>query len=266
MAEHQRIHPVNQEEQEDVEAAAALQASPTVPLVPRGTSKSDHHNHKPADDVPVVQQQYSSYPPFQRTFPVSHSKPPKRRRSCCCKCLCWTVSLLLLLILVVAIIAGVLFLVFRPKLPSYSIDSMQITQFNPTDNTTTFDVTITARNPNKNIGIYYEGGSRITVWYTSTKLCQGSLPKFYQGHRNTTVLDVALTGQTSDANGLITTLQQTATIPLNLRVNQPVRVKLGKLKLFKVKFLVRCRLDVDSLSSSNAIHIKNSSCKFRVRL
>ncbi|KAJ6747934.1 LATE EMBRYOGENESIS ABUNDANT (LEA) HYDROXYPROLINE-RICH GLYCOPROTEIN FAMILY [Salix purpurea] len=259
MADHQKIHPLNMSSTRDVEAPQA----PTVPLVPRGSATSDKGD--PAAHI--------HYPPFQRTIPVIHTKPPKKRRSCCCRFFCWTFSLLLLLILVIGLIAGTLYLVFQPKLPKFSIDSLQITTFNLTSNSSlsaTFNVTITAKNPNKKVGVYYEGGSHISVWYTGTNLCQGSLPKFYQGHRNTTVLNVLLSGQTDDGSTLITSLQQqqqqTGTIPLNLRVNQPVRIKLGKLKLMKVKFRVRCRLDIDSLSVNNAITIRNSSCKFRFRL
>ncbi|MBA0650742.1 hypothetical protein Goklo_018128 [Gossypium klotzschianum] len=250
MADQQRIHPVL-----DVEAPP--QTSPTVPLVPQGTSKSDDQ----------------SYPPFHRTYPPMNSKPPKKR-SRCCKCLCWTLSLLLLLILILGITVGILFLVFRPKLPKYSIDRLQISLFdlNSMDSTlsATFNVTITARNPNERIGIYYEGGSHLSAWYTETKLCQGSMPKFYQGHRNTTVLVLPLSGQIQNGTGLIMAVQEqqqrTGNIPLRLRVSQPVRVKLGKLKLMKVKFSVRCGLVVDALSANNAITIQSSSCKFRLRL
>ncbi|OAY57270.1 NDR1/HIN1-like protein 6 [Manihot esculenta] len=252
MADQQKIHPVTQ----DVEAAHP----PTVPLMPRNSSKSD--NGDPVEH----------FPPLRRTIPVMHSKPPKRR-SCCCRCLCWTLSIVLLLIVIIGVVAGILYLVFRPKLPDYSVDRLRITQFNLSSDSSlsaAFDVTITAKNPNKKIGIYYEGGSHISVWYTGTKLCEGSLPKFYQGHRNTTVLIVPLAGQTQDANGLLTSLQQqqqeNGIVPLNLRVKQPVRIKLGKLKLMKVKFWVKCKLDVDSLSANNAISIRNSSCKFRFRL
>ncbi|XVF63302.1 hypothetical protein PTKIN_Ptkin09bG0077000 [Pterospermum kingtungense] len=256
MADHQqRIHPVP-----DVEAPP--QTSPTAPLVAKGTLKSDN------GDVPV-----EKYPPFRRTYPAMNSKPP-RKRSCCCKCLCWSLCLLLLLIVIVAVTVGILFLVFQPKLPKYSIDRLAITRFNlssvDSSLSATFDVTITARNPNKRIGIYYEGGSYLDVWYTGTKLCEGSMPKFYQGHRNTTVLVLPLSGQIQNGTGLVTSLQQqqqnTGNIPLRLRVNQPVRVKLGKLKLMKVKFLVRCRLVVDALAANDAITIQNSSCKFRLRL
>lgn len=162
---------------------------------------------------------------------------------------------------------------FRPKLPKYSIDKLRITEFNLTgsdDLSATFNVEITASNPNKKIGIYYEGGSRIEALYEETKLCEGSLPKFYQGHRNTTSLDLPLSGQAQNASGLISRLrqqeQETGNVPLNLRVKQPVRVKLGKLKLFKVKFRVSCTLLVDSLNADNDIRIQSSSCKFRHRL
>uniref|UniRef100_A0A5B7BPB6 Late embryogenesis abundant protein LEA-2 subgroup domain-containing protein n=1 Tax=Davidia involucrata TaxID=16924 RepID=A0A5B7BPB6_DAVIN len=252
MADHQRIHPV----QPDVEAPQ----TPTARLVPRGSSRSDKGD-------PV-----EHYPPFRHNIPVTHSKPPHNKRSCCRKFLCWTTCLLILQIIVIGIIAAIIYLVFRPKLPKYSVDGLRITQFNLNNDmslSATFNVNITARNPNKKIGIYYESGSHLSVWYTGTKLCEGSLPKFYQGHRNTTVLDLALLGQTQNATGLLSSLkaqQQTGTIPLNLRAKVPVRIKLGKLKLMKVKFLVRCKLVVDSLDADNVIRISSSSCKFRFRL
>jgi hypothetical protein len=251
MSDHQKIHPVH-----DVEAPH----TPTAPLVPQGAPKSD-------------KEEQQHYPAHRRTIPVMHSRPPKRR-SCCCKCFCWTISLLLLLVIIIGIAVGILFLVFRPKLPNFSVDKLQITQFNISSDDSlysTFDVTVTATNPNKKIGIYYEGGSQISGWYTDTQLCEGALPKFYQGHRNTTVLILALTGQTQNATNLVNELnqqkQETGNIPLSLKVNQPVRIKLGKLKLFKIKFRVRCTLKVDALNSTNnEIKIQSSSCKFRLRL
>ncbi|TYK21719.1 NDR1/HIN1-Like protein 3-like [Cucumis melo var. makuwa] len=258
MAEHQKIHPVH-----DVEAPSPTPAAPTDPLVPRGTQKSDA-----ADTTTAVQ-----YPPFQRTIPVMHSKPPKKRRSCCCRCLCWTISILVLLLVLIGIVIGILYLVFRPKLPEYSIDRLKVSQFTLSGNDrldAVFNLTLTTVNPNKKIGIYYEGGSHISAWYTETKLCEGALPKFYQGHRNRTVLNVPLVGVTENATALFTTLQQqhqeTGNIPLNLNVRQPVRIKLGSLKLMKVKFSATCRLLVDSVSANSDIVIKNSSCKFKLRL
>ncbi|PIA35369.1 hypothetical protein AQUCO_03500035v1 [Aquilegia coerulea] len=248
MADQQKkIHPVD------------IEAPPTTPLMPSDASKSDKGD--PAEQ----------YPPIRRTIPVIHSKPPKKR-GCCCRFFCWTLSLLLVLIILIAATAGILYLVFQPKLPKYSINRLRISEFRLSQDDSlfaTFTVAITARNPNKKIGIYYENGSHINVYYNNIKLTGGSLPKFYQGHENTTVLDVDLSGQTQNANGLLTALtqqQQTGSIPLVIKATVPVRVKLGKLKLMKVKPRVRCNLVVDSLTANNLISIRTSSCKFRLRL
>ncbi|KAL5101663.1 hypothetical protein RYX36_005990, partial [Vicia faba] len=104
---------------------------------------TDHQRIHPANDlesqtkptIPLYPRNTSKSdgrdPPIpKRHFPVRHSQPPKKKRSCCC----------------------------RPKLPKYSVDRLRIAQFNLSDNNNlfvTFDVIVTARNPNKKIGIYY---------------------------------------------------------------------------------------------------------------
>jgi hypothetical protein len=179
----------------------------------------------------------------------------------------------LFLVIIIAAAIGILYLIFQPKLPKYTVDKLVVSELTlGTDSSlsATFNVTITAKNPNKKIGIYYEDGSHISGWYNNTKLCEGSMPKFYQGHQNTTVLNLKLTGQTEDANGLLNSVteerQQTGNIPLVLRVKQPVRVKLGKLKLMEVKFKVKCKLLVDNLTANSQISIQSSTCDFSFSL
>ncbi|XP_009613605.1 NDR1/HIN1-like protein 6 [Nicotiana tomentosiformis] len=260
MADHQRIHPVPEPEQEPPPVQ-----KPTVPLVPRGSFRSEKGDPERQQlEPPLRRRTIPYYPPL---------KPPKKRICSCKRCLCCTCCLLFLLIIIIGALAAAFYFVFQPKIPNYSVDSMRITQFNFNNDMSllfaTFNVNITARNPNKKIGIYYESGSHLSVWYTGVKLCEGSLPKFYQGHRNTTVLSLNLSGQTENASELLQSLQvdqQKGSIPLNLRAKVPVKLKIGKLKLMKWKFLVKCRLDVDSLSANNAIRIRNSDCKFGFRL
>lgn len=256
MADHQRIHPAAvQPVTHDLES----QTKATVPLVPRGSSKSDNSNH--------VEQ----FPPQHRTIPLQYSKPPKKR-SCCCKFMCWILFLIIVLVLGVGILAAIIYFGFDPKAPKYSVDGMSITRFgldNDSSLYAQFNVNVTARNPNSKIGIYYKSGSKLSVSYMGTHLCEGSFPVFYQGHKNTTLLDVALTGQTRDATSFMNSLlaqQQTGSIPLVLRVKVPVRIKLGNLKLPKWKPVVRCRLNVNSLSADNPIRITDSSCSFKFKL
>ncbi|KNA06611.1 hypothetical protein SOVF_179420, partial [Spinacia oleracea] len=224
-SDHQRIHPAP-----DMEAPPPASA----PLMPPNTLKSDSNGR---DHYPP--------PPTRAAYPIPPPPYKRRKRSCCCRALCCILCTLLILIVAIGATIGILFLAFRPKIPNYSIDHLLVTQFSPNSNNSisaTFAVNITADNPNKRIGIYYLGGSSLSAWYRDTRLCQGSLPRFYQGHRNTTVIDVSLTGTVNDASGFSTTLQQqqreTGNIPLVLRARVPVRIRLGKLKLMKMRFRV----------------------------
>ncbi|XP_061342955.1 NDR1/HIN1-like protein 6 [Gastrolobium bilobum] len=240
---------------------AEVEAPPrrTAPLVAPGSSRSEMGSS--------ARRQY--HPPLRHAMPAIHSTPPKR--GCFCNCICWILSLLVLLVIILAATAVILYLVFKPKLPSYSIDSLMVSDLRLNFDMTLyakFDVKITANNPNKKIGIYYEEGGRLRVRYTNTELCEGSLPQFYQGHQNKTVLNVSLTGQVQSGSTLMKALQeqqQTGRIPLDLKIHAPVAIKLGMLKLRKVRILGECLLVVDSLSSNNQISIKASNCKFKLK-
>ncbi|KAJ4902226.1 NDR1/HIN1-like 25 [Raphanus sativus] len=255
MSEHQKIHPVSDPE------APPTPTHPTAPLVSRGSSRSEHGD--------TTKESVTQPPQFD-----SPQRKKRGRRSCWCRCVCYTLLVFFLLIVVVGAAVGILYLVFRPKLPDYNIDRLQLTRstLNNQDSSlsTAFNVTITAKNPNEKIGIYYEGGSKISVFYMQTRLSNGSLPKFYQGHENTTIIFVEMTGYTQNATSLMATLleqqQLTGSIPLRIRVTQPVRIKLGKLKLPEVKFFVRCSVFVDNLAANSVIRVRNSNCKFRFRL
>ncbi|KAJ1403991.1 Late embryogenesis abundant protein [Sesbania bispinosa] len=210
-------------------------------------------------------------PPHPRT-PLVPPDSSRSEKGSPMQCICWTLSLLLLLLIILGAIAGILYLVFKPKLPSYSVDTLRISDLRLNFDMSLyaqFDVKITANNPNKKIGIYYEKGGKLSVWYTNTQLCEGSLPQFYQGHQNKTVLNVSLTGQVQSGSTLMAALQQqqqTGRVPLDLNIHAPVAIKLGRLKLKKVRVLGKCQLVVDSLSSNNLISIKASNCKFRMKL
>ncbi|KAG6404243.1 hypothetical protein SASPL_136487 [Salvia splendens] len=137
-----------------------------------------------------------------------------------------------------------------------------------------FNVRITTDNPNKKIGIYYEKGSRLSVWYEDSNLCQGTTPKFYQGHQNKTVLNVALTGRNQYGTTLLNALQeqqQTGRVPLDLNINVPVSVKLGALKLGKcdpewLKVLPPDCLDTFyhemCKNASDAVDVSDKCCGF----
>ncbi|KAH9774337.1 NDR1/HIN1-like protein 13 [Citrus sinensis] len=103
--------------------------------------------------------------------PACHSCSRRRKSHstiCCCfRFCCYS---LLLLVLLLAIAAGIFYLVFRPEAPNYSVDDK--------------------------IGIYYERGSSVAVYYKDVSLCDGVWPQFYQPSNNVTVCKTALKGST----------------------------------------------------------------------
>lgn len=268
MADHQRqrIHPV------DLEAG---HPRPTAPLVPQGSSfRSDKAAVPPTATTPPPPHHHPLPPPPHRLAPPPLPlPPPKRRRGCCCRVLCCAATTLILLAILAAATLGALYLAFQPKAPRYSVDRLSVSQFQVDSSLTAsarFDVTVTAANPNARIGIFYQRGSSLGVWYQTHRLARGGLPAFYQGHRNTTVLGVVMAGQAqlgSEVMAALRDAQRTGAVPLVFRADVPVRVELGSLKLWTVTSRVRCDLVVDSLlNAGSQIKIKASNCKFSLKL
>lgn len=252
MADTQRIYP-SPDPEAPVHHRAPPSPQPSAPLIPPSTVKSDKVYPLPSHPPPLP--------------------PPRRRRCRLCRCLCCTLcALLLVLVLFIGVFVAILFLGFHPKIPHYSIDGIRVAtlDLSSTDASlaATFDVNVTARNPNKRIGIYYEGGSSLSVWYDDTELCEGSLPVFYQGHRNTTVMEVVMSGRVANATALASDLQseqqKSGGVPLLIRGKVPVRIKMGKLKLMKIRFKAKCEIVVDSLTTNNKIRITSSRCKIKL--
>ncbi|GKV05352.1 hypothetical protein SLEP1_g17376 [Rubroshorea leprosula] len=262
--QQKRIHPVV-----DVKSPPPRPPPVMASMLSRGSATSDKGMLNMAPRPPSM----VTVPLVPQGHATSEKVLPRRRqRSCCCKFICWTISLLFVILILIAATAGILYLIFRPKLPKYSINNLNISDLRLNYDLSLyakFNVKITANNPNEKIGIYYEKGSRLSVWYTNSMLCEGSLPKFYQGHQNITKLDLALTGQNEYGSTIMAALQeqqQTGRIPLELKVVAPVAIKLGSLKLRKMKILGQCNLVVDSLSANNLISIKASNCRFGLKL
>lgn len=274
MADHQRIHPV------DLEAGNR----PTTPLVPGGSFRSDKGDPAQRANNHHHQQQQRGYvyvpgplppPPRRAAPPAPPLPPPKRRgRGCCCRFLCCAVITAVVLAVLAAAAAGALYLLLDPKAPRYSVDRLSVSAFQVDPSTFTaragFDVAVTAANPNSRIGIQYEPGSSLGVWYQSYRLARGALPPFYQGHRNTTVLALAMAGEVQLGGAAVAGMrdaQRSGAVPLVFRADVPVRVELGTFKLWKVTSRVRCDLVVDRLMDvSSPIKIKASNCKFGLKL
>lgn len=232
---------------------------------------------KPKPGMYVIQipkdQIYRVPPPENAHLFESYSRRGargRRRSSCCCRCFLWTLLFLLFLLVALLASAAILYFVFRPKLPSYSLDQISIRGFDVNRNPLSpeFDLTVRADNPNKKIGIYYREGSDISVSYAGVALCHGSWPVFYQGSRNVTVFRSVLRGSgirmASSLWGQLADQQRRGAVALEVDVAVPVRVKFGAVTSWTFTVSVGCHVVVDALTQRSKIVSK--SCKTKVKL
>ncbi|KAI3716354.1 hypothetical protein L6452_23634 [Arctium lappa] len=193
----------------------------------------------------------ASFPPnkaqlYNSTRPVYRHQPRRSRRSCCCSCCLWITFTIILLIIIAAVAGGVFYVLYRPHRPSFSVSSLQISQFNLTSSNqlnTKFNFTVTARNPNKKIVFYYDPVS-VKIDSKGIDVGDGIIPAFVMEKKNTTKLRsiVSTSGQSVDDNGgLRSDLKNKKRFPLTIQLDTKVKVKIGSVKTKKVPIRVVCK-------------------------
>ncbi|XP_019163283.1 PREDICTED: protein YLS9 [Ipomoea nil] len=220
--------------------------------------------------VQVPKDQIYRYPPPENARRFNALSKRKPRRSCCCRWLCCTLYLLVAVIVALGVAAGVLYLVFRPESPKYTVAGIAIKGLNltsPSPISPEFDVTIRAENPNDKIGIYYRKGSSVTVFHSDVKLCEGALPTFYQPSNNVTVFPTSLKGSNvalgSAVKSVLANQQRQGGVPFRLNIKAPVKIKIGAVKTWKITVKVKCDVTVDALTEKS--NVISKECKYSAR-
>lgn len=221
--------------------------------------------------VQVPKDQIYKYPPPENSRRYESLTKRKPRRSCCCRCFCITFAILIGLITSIGITAGVLYLVYRPEAPKYTLSNIIIKNFNFTASSKIspeFDISIRADNPNNKIGIYYRKGSAVKVVYSGVDLSTGVLPAFYQPANNVTVFQTALKGSDvilgSAVESTLRNEQRKGKVPFRVNIKVPVKVKIGAVKSWEITVKVNCDVTVDALTVKSKLVSKD--CDYSVRL
>lgn len=176
--------------------------------------------------------------------------------------------------MLLGIAAGVFYLIFRPEAPNYAIDRVAVKGMNLTSPTSAaaispeFDVGVRADNGNDKIGIYYEKGSTVEMFFRDARLCNGALPAFYQPSNNVTVFQTVLRGNGvelagSDWTALVKAVAKRS-VPLTLKLRAPVKIKVGSVKTWKITVKVDCDVTVDQLTAQ--ARIVNKDCSYGLDL
>lgn len=239
-------------------------------------------------EKPVPQQQPGTYvvqvpkdkvfrvpPPENARLFDHYTRRAKRRRgrSCARVCACLLAGGVL-----AAALAGVAYLVLRPKQPAYTVQALAVSGLAGLGNASSssspgafspgFDATVRADNPNGRIGVRYEGGrrSRVSVSYDGVLLADGAWPAFYQGPRNVTEFVAKAKGSgirfSQSVRGQMAAAERLRSVPFYVDVEVPVRLQLGKVRTWAVPVRVHCTVAVDRLAAD--AKVVSRSCDVKV--
>ncbi|CAH8381152.1 unnamed protein product [Eruca vesicaria subsp. sativa] len=216
----------------------------------------------------------------------AYRQPPSRRRThsrgCCCRCCCWTIFLLILLILLAAAASAVVYLIYRPQRPTFTVSSLRVSSLNFTSAnhlTTAISLSVVAKNPNKNVAFDY-GVTDITVFKTSPGdddddvviIGKGTVAPFLHGKKNTTLLKSTIGSPPGDldelsAGKLKGELKAKKAVAVKIVLDTKVKVKMGSVKSPKSGIRVTCEgVKVVAPSGKKATTAVTSVAKCKVDL
>lgn len=203
----------------------------------------------------------------------------RHRRGCCCRCCLWTTVAVLVLIFIIIAAAGVFYLLYHPHRPSFSVTSFRLAYLNTTSSgavNSKFNLTVTARNPNKKIEYIYSPVSiRVLATDSEIDVGDGSIPSFVQGKRNSTELRSSIKSnpQPLDSDSLSklkSAIKAKKGVQLKVKLDTKVKVKAGSLKTPRIRIRVTCdgiRTTVPASGGRPAVASTSSAkCKVDTRI
>ncbi|KAL4578530.1 hypothetical protein LXL04_014654 [Taraxacum kok-saghyz] len=134
-------------------------------------------------------------------------------------------------IIIVGTIVFIMWLILRPQIPQFRVDTLTLSNFNMSSNSLisgTWDARFTVRNPNSKIVLYYDR-IEAAVFYKSESISETTVPPFAQGKKNETGVRatfVSSSAYVDDRNG-ISSERSRGTVDFNLRMMARVRFKAG---------------------------------------
>ncbi|KAL4560047.1 hypothetical protein LXL04_032195 [Taraxacum kok-saghyz] len=206
--------------------------------------------------------------PYNAARPVYRPHPHRSRRSCYCYCCLWIIFIILLSAIICALASGVLYFLYRPHRPSFTISSLRLSQFNLTSSnqlTTRFDFTVVARNPNKKIVFYYDPVP-VSIHSQGVDVGDGLIPGFVSAKKSTTTLRTFVRGQSVVENGEFKSDLKKKSLPLKIEMGAKVKVKIGSRTTKRAHVRVVCDGIKAAVPTGESVRMPDAKCKVDLRI
>ncbi|KAL4336054.1 hypothetical protein GQ457_07G031250 [Hibiscus cannabinus] len=203
-------------------------------------------------------------------------QPDHHRRSSCCSCCIWTTIAILALVLLAAIAGAIVYVIYRPHRPTFTVSSLKVSTLNVTSASkliTNINLDVQAKNPNKKL-VYSYDPITISITTDDIDIGDGSFGSLVQGTKNTTLLKAAVSSSNrvlddTSAGKLKTALKSKNGLPLKIELDTKVKAKMGALKTPKLRIRVACegiQVTVPKGGTSTTASTSNAKCKVDLKL
>ena len=177
--------------------------------------------------------------------------------------------LIFLFIVLLAIL--IVWAVLKPTKPSFLLQDVTVYAFNATTPnfiTSNFQVTISSRNPNDKIGVYYDRLD-IYVSYQSQQITyRTAIPPSYQGHKEVDVWSPFVYGTNvpvAPYNFLALSQDQTnGNVLVMIKIDGRVRWKVGTFVSGRYHLYVRCPAYITFGPRSNGVMVGENAIKYQM--
>ncbi|CAL0310545.1 unnamed protein product [Lupinus luteus] len=180
----------------------------------------------------------------------------------------WGIVIFLFIILLTILIVWA---TLRPTKPTFILQDITVYAFNatvPNFLTSNFQVTLSSRNPNDKIGVYYDRLDTYVVYRSQQITLRTAIPPSYQGHKEVDVWSpfvygnnvpvapynfVALSQDQSNGNILVT-----------VNIDGSVRWKVGTFISGHYHIYIRCPAYINFGAQNNGIFVGNNAVKYQL--
>lgn len=179
-------------------------------------------------------------------------------------------ALLIFLFLVLLTIL-IIWAVLQPSKPRFILQDVTVYAFNasvPNFLTSNFQVTISSRNPNDKIGIYYDRLDVFAVYHDQQITYRTRIPQTYQGHKDINVWSPFVYGnQVSIAPFNSVSLMQdqaNGVVMITFKADGRVRWKVGTFISSRYHLYVKCNAFINLGNRNTGILVGDNAVKYQL--
>lgn len=177
-------------------------------------------------------------------------------------------------IILVLFLILLIWLILRPTKPHFILQDATVYAFNlsgaANSLTTNLQVTLSSRNPNGRIGIYYDKVDVYAAYHNQQITLPTLLPATYQGHEDVAVWSPFLYGNSVPVAPYIgVSLNQdqiAGTVLVNIRVDGRIRWKVGTFISGKYRLYVNCPAYINFGGRGNGVAVGPAAIKYQLIL